>query len=139
MPDNSRSQQNLAKRLDDILRKMKRDGDDIDALAHSVGEEARDLRRWAKGTTLPGHVLIALIDELPRHHADHLIGGTQLRLVNRDRTETTTAMAAVAAASTFTAEVVERLADGEFCHRDAAEAKDIARATVTRLQNFIGE
>lgn len=136
---NSASQQNLADRLADVLRKMERDGEDVHALARKVGEERRDLLRWANGTTMPAHVLVALLDELPRHHADYLIGGTQLRLIAREGAPTTSAMVAVAAASSFTAEVVERLSDGEFCHRDAAEARDLARETITRLQNFVGE
>jgi len=138
MASSSASQHDLAERLSEVVRKLDRDGQ-LQAIARKVDEDVRDLRRWAKGTTLPGHVLVALLDELPRHHADHLIGGTQFRLAAREAGTTADAMAAVAAASTFTADVVERFADGEFCHRDAAAAKDRARETITRLQAFVGE
>jgi len=141
MPSDTASQHNLADRLAEVLRKLERDGgvEALHVLARKVGEELRDLRRWAKGTTLPGHVLIALLDELPRHHADYLIGATQLRLVNKDMSEELCAMGAAAAASAFTADVVDRLADGVFCHQDKAAAKDLARETITRLQAFVGE
>lgn len=139
MASNPASQQNLASRLAEVLRKMERDGDDLHALARKVGEERRDLMRWASGTTMPSHVLIALLDELPRHHADYLIGQTQYRLVSRDQTEEACAMEALAATSAFTADVVDRLADGVFCHQDKAAAKDMARATISRLQAFVGE
>lgn len=120
---------------------MERDGgmDDLHALARKVGEELRDLRRWAKGTTLPGHVLVALLDELPRHHADFLIGGTQLRLVAKDNLPSATALAAAAATARFSAEVAERFADGAWCHRDQAEAEEDARETITELQKFLGQ
>jgi hypothetical protein len=139
MADNSRSQQNLADRLAEILRKMERDGEDIHALARKVGEERRDLMRWAGGTTLPGHVLIALLDELPRHYADFLIGGTRLRLVCKEAPEKATALRAAAVTSSFVAEVAERMSDGEWCHRDDDAARDKARATITELQHFVGE
>lgn len=135
----SASQQNLADRLSDVLRKMERDGEDLHALARKVGEERRDLVRWAGGTTMPAHVLVALLDELPRHHADHLIGHTQLRLVNKDMSATACALRAAAAASTFSAEVAERMADGDWCHQDEAAAKEKARETITSLQHFTGE
>lgn len=140
MASNNSSQQNLADRLAEVLRKMERDGgvESLHALARKVGEELRDLRRWAKGTTLPGHVLIALLDELPRHHADHLIAGTQLRLVAKDSQPSATALAAAAAAVRFSAEVTERLADGEWCHRDEAIAQEEARETITELQKYVG-
>lgn len=132
------AQQDLAERLSEIIRKLARDGQ-LNAIARKVGEDVRDLRRWAKGTTMPGHVLLALLDELPRHHADALIGGTQLRLVSRDASETATAFRAAAATSSFVAEVAERMSDGEWCHRDDAVAKEKARVTITELQAFVGE
>jgi len=138
MADNAKSQQNLADRLSEVVRKLERDGE-LPAIARKVGEEVRDLRRWAKGTTLPGHVLVALLDELPRHHADYLIGNTGLRLVSKDASETATAFRAAAATSSFVAEVAERMSDGEWCHVDDAVAKEKARATITELQHFVGE
>lgn len=132
------AQQDLGDRLSEVIRKLTRDGQ-LNALARKVGEDVRDLRRWAKGTTLPGHVLIALLDELPRHHADYLIGNTQLRLVSKDQSETATAFRAAAATSSFVAEVAERMSDGEWCHRDDAAAKEKARETITELQQFVGE
>lgn len=138
MADVSASQHDLAERLSEVIRKLERDGQ-FQALARKVGEDARDLRRWAKGVTLPGHVLIALLDELPRHHADYLIGATQLRLVTKDTSETATALRAAAVTSSFVAEVAERMSDGEWCHRDDAAAKEKARSTITELQHFVGE
>ncbi len=139
MVGNTSSQQNLADRLAEVLRKMERDGENLHALARKVGEELRDLRRWARGTTLPGHVLVALLDELPRHHADYLIGATQFRLVAKDASPSATALMAAAATSRFSAEVTERMADGEWCHRDEAAAKEDAREVITNLQNYVGE
>ncbi|KPH67540.1 hypothetical protein ADT71_02240 [Novosphingobium sp. ST904] len=129
----------MANRLADVLRKMKRSNvQSLPALARSIGEEVRDLTRWSTGVAMPAHVLVALLDELPRHHADHLLGGTQLRLVNRDGGARATALAASAAASRFSAEVAERFADGEWCHRDEAIAKEEALETITELQKFVG-
>ena len=142
MVGNTSSQQNLADRLAEVLRKMERDGENLHALARKarkVGEELRDLRRWARGTTLPGHVLVALLDELPRHHADYLIGATQFRLAAKDASASATALMAAAATSRFSAEVTERMADGEWCHRDEAAAKEEAREVITNLQNYVGE
>lgn len=138
MAANSASQQNLADRLAEVVRKLDRDGQ-LHDIARKVDEDARDLRRWAKGTTLPGHVLVALLDELPRHHADYLIGGTSLRLVSKDTSETATAFRAAAVTSAFVAEVADRMSDGEWCHRDDAVAKEKARETITELQHFVGE
>ncbi|AOR77203.1 hypothetical protein BES08_10915 [Novosphingobium resinovorum] len=137
----SASQQNLADRLAEVVRKIERAGgsEAVHDLARKVDEEARDIRRWARGTTLPGHVLVALLDELPRHYADFLIGGTSLRLVERDGAETACAVRAMAATATFAAGVARRLEDGEFCHRDDAESKDEARETITMLQSYVGE
>jgi hypothetical protein len=133
------SKQDLAERLADVLRKMKRSNvQSVPALARKIGEEVRDLTRWSNGVSMPAHVLVALLDELPRHHADHLLGGTQLRLVNRDRDATATALAAAAATARFSAEVAARAADGEWCHRDEAIAKDEALETITELQKFVG-
>lgn len=138
MASNPAAQQNLAERLSEVLRKLERDGE-LQSVARKVDEDVRDLRRWARGATLPGHVLIALLDELPRHHADYLIGGTQLRLVSKDAGETISALRAAAATSAFVADVAERMADNEWCHRDDAAAKERGRQTITELQRFVGE
>lgn len=139
MAGNSASQQNLADRLAEVLRKLKRGGEDLQELARKVGEEVRDLNRWARGTTLPGHVLVALLDELPRHYADYLIGTTDLRLVNKDQASSSCAMKAAAATAQFAAEVAGRMADGTWCHRDEAESRDDARETITMLQSYVGD
>ncbi|MFC0204709.1 hypothetical protein [Novosphingobium soli] len=139
MASNSASQQDLADRLSEVLRKLSRDGVDLHVLARKVGEERRDLLRWAGGTTMPAHVLVALLDELPRHHADYLIGATQLRLVARDEAPNLCAMKAAAATASFAAEVAQRMADGSWCHRDDAESKEDARETITVLQQYVGD
>lgn len=139
MSGNSAAQQNLADRLDDALRRYEREGGDLNKLAERVGQERRDLTRWRQGTTLPGHVLIALIDELPRHLADHLIGATRLRLASKDAGSGASAIKAAAATSSFSADVTERMSDGEWCHQDDAAAKEHARRAISHLQNFAGE
>ncbi|MBB4856991.1 hypothetical protein HNO88_000288 [Novosphingobium chloroacetimidivorans] len=138
MTDSNKAQHNLAERLAEVVRKLERAGE-LQEIARRVDQEVRDLRRWASGTTLPGHVLVALLDELPRHHADYLIGNTRLRLTCKDTSETATAFRAAAATSSFVAEVAERMSDGEWCHRDEAVAKEKARETITELQHFVGE
>ena len=82
MPANDRSRQNLSARLDDVLRLYRHETDDtgLHALAERIGETPHDLRRWASGTTLPGHVLSMLLGALPDHLADMLIAPTGKRV-----------------------------------------------------------
>lgn len=131
--------QNLADRLGDVLRKLEREGGDINRLAASVGQERRDLMRWSKGTAMPAEVLIALIDELPRHHADHLIGATALRLVSKEAAEKVNALRAASATSGFSADVASRMADGEWCHMDEAAIRERSAELITILQPLAGE
>lgn len=131
--------QNLADRLDNVLRRFEREGGDIHRLASDVGHEARDLRRWAGGTTMPAEVLVALLGELPRHLADLLIGATSLRLVRREDGEKANALRAAASTSAFAADVASRFADGEWCHRDDAATREHAQELITVLQPLAGE
>lgn len=84
MSDVNPERDNLAERLDDVLRRFERRGGDLNKLAHDCGGHTRaDFLRWRKGTTIPGEVLVALIDELPTHLANELIGTTQYRLAHK--------------------------------------------------------
>lgn len=139
MSGNCAEQQNLAERLADVLRRLEREGGDVNKLAGKIGQERRDLTRWANGTTLPAHVLVALLDELPRHLADHLIGTTRLRLVSKEKPTGANALHAAAVASNFSADVAERMADGEWCHRDEAATSDHAKRVISDLQKLAGE
>lgn len=138
MSHGNAEQQNLAERLTTVLRRLKREGGCVTALAEGVGCEPRDLKRWADGTTLPGHILVALLDELPRHLADHMIGASGFRLVSKEACETVNALRAASATSAFSADVASRMADGEWCHRDAEAAKEHAQRVITELQNVAG-
>lgn len=132
--------QNLAERLGDVLRRFEREGGDIARLANAVGgHERRDLMRWANGTTMPAEVLVALLDELPRHHADHLIGATSLRLVSKEAAEKVNALRAASASSGFSSDVAARMADGEWCHMDEAAIRERSAELITILQPLAGE
>lgn len=136
----NKERENLAERLATVLRRFEREGGDISKLAKDVGDHDRaDLRRWANGTTLPGEVLIALMAELPRHLADHLVGSTGLRLVAKDAPQQANALRAAAAASGLSSDIATRMADGEWCHRDEAAAKDHAARVIAELQSLAGE
>lgn len=139
MSGNTAVQQNLAQTLSDVLGNYVSEGGSKERLAKQVKEDWRDLMRWAGGTTLPGHVLILLLRHLPRHLANDLIEMTDLELQNRDRSPSAGVLKAVAAASSFTADVAERYSDGDWCHRDQAEAEKRAKQTITELQNFVGD
>lgn len=138
MSHGNAEQQNLAERLTTVLRRFKREDGNINKLAENVGCDLRDLTRWANGTTLPGHILIALLDELPRHLADHMIGASGFRLVSKEACETVNALRAASAASAFSSDVAMRMADGEWCHRDEVAAKEHAERVITELQNVAG-
>lgn len=139
MSANIAAQQNLAERFGDALRLYEAEGGDVHRLAERVGEEARDLRRWADGTKMPAHVLVLLLGALPRHLADKLILPSGLRLVCREQAEKANALRAAAAACDFSRDVTERMADGEWCHRDDAAAREHARRVITDLQPLAGE
>ena len=139
MSANLASQQNLAERFATVLRRFENEGGSIHSLAEKVGEDARDLRRWADGTKFPGHVLIALMGELPRHLADYLIAGSGLRLVCKDAPANVNALKAAAAASSFSSDVASRMSDGEWCHRDDAAAREHAQRVISELQAVAGE
>ena len=138
MPGISAEQQNLAERLGDVLRRFAREGGDMTRLERNIGHTRRDFNRWAKDTTMPAHVLLALLDELPRHLANELIGSTGLRLVARDCDEQASYLKVSASASALVADITERMADGEFCHRDTIAVKQHAQRTITDLQSFVG-
>lgn len=131
--------QNLADRLATALRRFEREGGDIGKLAAAVGQERRDLMRWASGVTMPAEVLVALLDELPRHLADHLIGATALRLVSRESRADANALRAASATSAFSADIANRMADGEWCHKDKAAAREHAQRVIAQLQDVAGE
>lgn len=134
MSSNLRAQQKLAERLGNVIRRFEHEGGDLDDLAASVGETGRDLRRWADGTKLPGHVLSALLGELPRHLADELIRPTGLRLIAREQGEDANALLAASSASAFAGAIAERHADGMFCHQDKALTKEEARRLIAELE-----
>lgn len=139
MSGNLAAQQNLAECFANVLRTYEREGGDIYKLADSVSEEVRDLRRWADGTKMPGHVLLALIGELPRHLADRMIRATGLRLVSQDALDDANALLVSANASTFASNVASRWADGVYCHKDKAETRREARRLIADLQPLAGE
>lgn len=139
MSANIAAQQNLAERFGDALRLYEAEGGDVHKLAERVGEEARDLRRWADGTKMPGHVLVLLLGALPRHLADRLIAPSGLRLISREQPEQTNALRAAASASAFSSDVANRMADGVWDHRDESAARDHARRVITDLQSVAGE
>ena len=125
--------QNLADRLATALRRYEREAGDINRLGEAVGHSARDLRRWALGTTMPAEVLVALLDELPRHLADHLIGQSGFKLVCKQAADTVNALTAASRASAFSSDVAQRMADGVWCHRDEEAARENAQELITIL------
>lgn len=139
MLHSNKEQHNLAERLATVLRRYEREGGNLSELASAIGQETRDLRRWANGTTIPGHILIALMAELPRHLADYLIGNSGLRLVSKDAPQGANALRAAAAASGLSSDIATRLADGEWCHRDEAAAREHAQRVISELQGLAGE
>jgi hypothetical protein len=129
----------LAERLGNVLRRFEHEGGAIEALARAVGETPRDLRRWADGVTLPGHVFCALLGELPRHLADELIRPTGLRLVARDQDDDVNALLAAAKANDLAGTIARMMADGRLDHRERAELEQLAQATIAELQPLAGE
>lgn len=129
----------LAERLGNVLRRFEHEGGAIEALARAVGETPRDLRRWADGVTLPGHVFCALLGELPRHLADELIRPSGLRLVAIDQDDGANALLAAASAASFASSIAAMMADGRLDHRERAEARKIAQTVIAQLQPLAGE
>jgi len=129
----------LAERLANVLRRFEHEGGAIEALARAVGETPRDLRRWADGVTLPGHVFCALLGELPRHLADALIRPTGLRLVAIDHDESANALLVAARLNNLAGTIAEAAADGRIDHRERAAIGQLAQATITQLQPLAGE
>jgi hypothetical protein len=129
----------LAERLGNVLRRFEHEGGAIEALARAVGETPRDLRRWADGVTLPGHVFCALLGELPRHLADELIRPTGLRLVAIDHDEGANALMIAAKLNDLAGTIAEAAADGRIDHRERAAIGQLAQATITELQPLAGE
>ncbi|MBD2842684.1 hypothetical protein [Erythrobacter rubeus] len=136
MSSNLASQQNLANRFANVLRRFEHEGGCIDALAGSVGETSRDLRRWADGTKMPAHVFSALLGELPRHLADEMVRPTGLKLIDRDCADSANALSVAAQASALAADIAERHADGRFCHRDAAAVRDLLQRILPDFENL---
>lgn len=139
MSANLAAQQHCADRLANVLRRFEHEGGSIEALAGRVGQTGRDLRRWAQGTTLPGHVAFALLGELPRHLADEMIRPTGLRLEDREYADSVNALSVAAKASALAAEIAERHADGRFCHRDAAAVRDQLRRVLPDFEALASE
>jgi hypothetical protein len=140
MSANIAAQQTFADRLGNALRRAEAEGfGDKAHFANKIGEEARDLLRWSQGTKMPAHALVALLGELPRHLADELIKPSGLRLVTREHLDHANALKAAASASRFSGDVAERMADGEWCHRDAEAARQHAQRVITDLQSLAGE
>ena len=139
MSANLRAQQSFADRFASVLRTFEREGGDIHRLADCVSEEVRDLRRWADGTKMPAHVLLALIGELPRHLADMLIRPSGLRLIAQDIAADANALLASSKASAFASGITARHADGVYCHRDKEETRQEARRLIADLQSLAGE
>lgn len=133
------SKHHLAARLANVLRRFEHEGGAIEALARAVGETPRDLRRWADGVTLPGHVFAALLGELPRHLADELIRPTGLRLVAIDHDEGANALLIAAKLNDLAGTIAEAAADGRIDHRERAAIGQLAQATITELQPLAGE
>lgn len=129
----------LAERLANVLRRFEHEGGAIEALARAVGETPRDLRRWADGVTLPGHVFCALLGELPRHLADELIRPTGLRLVAIDHDDGANALLVAARLNELAGTIAEAAADGRINHRERAAIGQMAQATITELQPLAGE
>jgi hypothetical protein len=127
----------LAERLANVLRRFEHEGRAIEALARAVGETPRDLRRWADGVTLPGHVPCALLGELPRHLADELIRPTGLRLESINRDHSVNALLVAAKTAAFSSAIAERHADGNFCHRDRAVICADAERLISKLQKLV--
>jgi hypothetical protein len=134
MSSNLAAQQKLAERLASVLRRFEHEGGSVESLADRVGETSRDLRRWAEGTKLPGHVLSMLLGELPRHLADELIRPTGLRLIARDGEDGANALLAASRASALSSEITGRHADGHYCHRDRAEVAEHAKRLIADLE-----
>ena len=139
MSDNAATQQNLCLRFATVLRRLELEGGSIHKLADALGEDARDLRRWADGTKMPGHITLALLGELPRHLADYLLAPTGLRLVAQGDTGEANAMLAAMACNKLAGSIAERMLDGTFCHQDKAATADDARRTIAELQALAGE
>ncbi len=133
------SKHHLAARLANVLRRFEHEGGAIEALARAVGETPRDLRRWAEGVTLPGHVFAALLGELPRHLADELIRPTGLRLVVRECEDDANALLAAAHANDLAGTIARMMSDGRLDHRERAELAQVAQATIAQLQPLAGE
>ncbi len=129
----------LAERLANVLRRFEHEGGAIEVLARAVGETPRDLRRWAEGVTLPGHVAIALLGELPRHLADELIRPTGLRLVARDQDDGANALLVAAKLNELAGTIAIASADGRIDHRERAAIGQLAQTTITELQPLAGE
>jgi hypothetical protein len=137
MSSNLLAQQKLADRLGNVLRRFEHEGGSVDDLAGRVGETGRDLRRWAEGTKLPGHVLAMLLGELPRHLADELIRPTGLRLTDIVRDDEANALAAASSLAMLAGSITQRHADGQYCHRDRAEISAKARRLIPTLQKLV--
>ncbi len=129
----------LAARLSNVLRRFEHEGGVIEALARAVGETPRDLRRWADGVTLPGHVFCALLGELPRHLADELIRPTGLRLVAIDHDDSANALLVAAKLNDLAGLIARAAADDRIDHRERAAISQLAQATITELQPLAGE
>lgn len=127
MRPNLASQQSLADRFANVLRRFQLEGGSVETLAQSVGETSRDLRRWAEGTKMPAHVLCALLGELPRHLANAMIKPTGLQLVEDDEGASANALSAASALSGLAADITGRHADGQYCHRDRAAIGEAAQ------------
>lgn len=139
MTADHREKQNLAERLATVLRRLESEGGSIHTLSERIGQEPRDLRRWADGAALPGHVLIALLHELPRHLSDYLIAPTGLRLIAKESDGQANALKASAVASEFAANVAVRASDGVWCHQDEAATRLDAARVISSLQPLAGE
>lgn len=124
----------LAERLANVLRRFEHEGGALEALARAVGETPRDLRRWGDGVTLPGHVLCALLGELPRHLADELLRPTGLRLIAIDHDDHANTLLAAASAASLAGNIARRHADGQFCHRDRAAVRAEAQRLIAELE-----
>ncbi|NVD44368.1 hypothetical protein [Qipengyuania atrilutea] len=130
-------QQDFAQRLDDALRLFEAEGGNLHDLCERIDEkDIRNIGLWRKGQKMPAHTLVLLLGALPRHLADRLIRPSGLRLVCREAAEQANALRAASVTSAFSADVASRMADGEWCHRDEAAAKDHAARVITELQNI---
>jgi non-ribosomal peptide synthetase component F len=136
MAANFAAQQTAAKRFSNVLRKYEFEGGNPQELAESVGQELRDLRRWADGTSMPAHVILQLLAALPRHLADELIKPTGLRLVARDTTDSANALLAASRCSALSSDITQRHADGVFCHQDKAAVQAEAKRLIADLEGL---